>query len=106
MPFTTDAIRKRRMLPPGSRIPKPENFNPLRTIPDKSSYLDQTIGINIQNRWNFHKGSFMLGYEFQRDMQDRTINKPTSVKENFYDRNVHLYSDRWLMISPKRPRRI
>lgn len=68
---------------------KPENFNPLRTIPDKSSYLDQTIGINIQNRWNFHKGSFMLGYEFQRDMQDRTINKPTSVKENFYDRNVH-----------------
>jgi len=68
---------------------KPENFNPSIILHDKISYLDQTVGINFQNRWDFHKGSFMLGYEFQRDMQDRTINKPTSVKENFYDRNVH-----------------
>lgn len=68
---------------------KPENFNPLIISHDKTSYLDQTVGINFQNRWNFHKGSFMLGYEFQRDMQDKTINKGTSVTGNFYSRNAH-----------------
>ena len=68
---------------------KPENFDPLSISHDKTSYLDQTIGINFQNRWDFHKGSFMLGYEFQRDMQDRMKNNGTSVKENFYSRNAH-----------------
>lgn len=68
---------------------KPQNFNPSRISHDKTSYLDQTVGINFQNRWNFNKGSFMLGYEFQRDMQDKMINKPKSVTEKFYDRNVH-----------------
>lgn len=64
---------------------KPENFNPLRISHDKTSYLDQTVGINFQNRWNFHKGSFMLGYEFQRDMQ----NNVKSGTEKFYSRNAH-----------------
>lgn len=64
---------------------KPEKFDPLNISHDKTSYLDQTVGINLQNRWNFHKGSFMLGYEFQRDMQT----KNASVTEKFYDRNVH-----------------
>lgn len=64
---------------------KPENFDPLRISHDKTSYLDQTIGINFQNRWDFHKGSFMLGYEFQRDMQ----NNVKSGAEKFYDRNAH-----------------
>lgn len=68
---------------------KPENFDPSIISHDKTSYLDQTVGINFQNRWDFHKGSFMLGYEFQRDMQDKTINKGTSVTGKFYDRNVH-----------------
>lgn len=66
---------------------KPEKFDPdpSKNSHDKISYLDQTVGINFQNRWNFHKGSFMLGYEFQRDMQT----KNASVTEKFYDRNVH-----------------
>lgn len=66
---------------------KPENFDPSPSSisHDKTSYLDQTVGINFQNRWNFHKGSFMLGYEFQRDMQ----NNVKSGTEKFYDRNVH-----------------
>ena len=68
---------------------KPQNFDPSSISHDESGYLDQTVGINLQNRWNFHKGSFMLGYEFQRDMQDKTINKNASVTEKFYDRNVH-----------------
>lgn len=63
----------------------PENFNPSSISHDKTSYLDQTAGINFQNRWNFHRGSFMLGYEFQRDMQT----KNAAVTEKFYDRNVH-----------------
>lgn len=67
----------------------PQNFDSLSISHDKTSYLDQTVGINFQNRWNFHKGSFMLGYEFQRDMQDKTINKGTSVTGNFYSRNAH-----------------
>ena len=64
---------------------KPQNFDPSSISHDESGYLDQTVGINFQNRWNFHKGSFMLGYEFQRDMQT----KNASVTEKFYDRNVH-----------------
>lgn len=64
---------------------KPEKFDPLKISHNKTSYLDQTVGINFQNRWDFHKGSFMLGYEFQRDMQ----NNVKSGKENFYDRNAH-----------------
>lgn len=67
----------------------PQNFDSSSISHDKTSYLDQTVGINFQNRWNFHKGSFMLGYEFQRDMQDKTINKGTSVTGNFYSRNAH-----------------
>lgn len=63
----------------------PENFNPSSISHDKTSYLDQTAGINFQNRWNFHRGSFMLGYEFQRDMQ----NKAASGTEKFYSRNAH-----------------
>ena len=64
---------------------KPQNFDPSSISHDESGYLDQTVGVNLQNRWNFHKGSFMLGYEFQRDMQT----KNASVTEKFYDRNVH-----------------
>lgn len=64
---------------------KPQNFDPSSISHDESGYLDQTVGINLQNRWNFHKGSFMLGYEFQRDMQT----KNAAVTEKFYDRNVH-----------------
>lgn len=67
----------------------PQNFDSSSISHDKTSYLDQTVGINFQNRWNFHKGSFMLGYEFQRDMQDRTKNNGTSVTGNFYSRNAH-----------------
>lgn len=63
----------------------PQNFDSSSISHDKTSYLDQTIGINFQNRWNFHKGSFMLGYEFQRDMQ----NNVKSGTEKFYSRNAH-----------------
>lgn len=65
----------------------PEQFdpNPSKNSHDKTSYLDQTVGINFQNRWNFHKGSFMLGYEFQRDMQ----NNDKFGTEKFYSRNAH-----------------
>lgn len=65
---------------------KPQNFDPSIISHDKTGYLDQTVGINLQNRWHFHKGSFMLGYEFQRDMQDKTSSKEAG---KFYDRNVH-----------------
>lgn len=64
---------------------KPEKFDPSSISHDKTSYLDQTIGINFQNHWDFHKGSFMLGYEFQRDMQ----NNAASGTEKFYSRNAH-----------------
>lgn len=63
----------------------PENFNPSIIFHDKTGYLDQTVGINFQNRWKFHKGSFMAGYEFQRDMEEKTASGATK----FYSRNVH-----------------
>lgn len=66
---------------------KPENFDPNKITHDETDYLDQTIGMNFQNRWKFNKGSFMAGYEFQRDMQEKTVSGGSTGK--FYTRNVH-----------------
>lgn len=68
-----------------NRNPAQFDPDPSKNSHDKTSYLDQTLGINFQNRWDFHKGSFMLGYEFQRDMQ----NNDKFGTEKFYSRNAH-----------------
>lgn len=31
---------------------------------DDSSYLDETFGVDMSKRWDFTKGSFMIGYDF------------------------------------------
>lgn len=66
---------------------KPENFDPSKIIHDETGYLDQTVGVNFQNRWKFNKGFFMTGYEFQRDMQRKTMSSNST--RMFYSRNIH-----------------
>lgn len=62
---------------------------------DSASYLDQTMGLDVSNRWKFDKGSFMLGYGFQREMEDKytsdkiSMNKTTPASFYHYTRNMH-----------------
>lgn len=62
---------------------------------DDSSYLDETFGVDVSKRWDFTKGSFMLGYDFSREMEDNyNSEKKSSMKvtpESFYryTRNMH-----------------
>lgn len=64
---------------------------------DSSSYLDETMGIDVSNRWHFSKGSFMLGYDFQREMEDATVSdkmamgKLTKGTFHHYTRNMHSF---------------
>ena len=69
---------------------------------DSTSYLDETFGVDVSNRWHFDKGSFMLGYSFEREMEDKDASivykwdtkKGTTVVDTpasfaSYSRNVH-----------------
>uniref|UniRef100_UPI0040296E1D TonB-dependent receptor plug domain-containing protein n=1 Tax=Eshraghiella crossota TaxID=45851 RepID=UPI0040296E1D len=76
-------------------IGKKYNYN--KKYYDSSSYLDETFGIDVSNRWNFKNGSFMLGYDFQREMEDKTVSDKTSMGKvtpgtfNHYTRNMHSF---------------
>lgn len=37
---------------------------------DNTAYLDQTFGLDVSNRWHFDKGSFMMGYSFERELEN------------------------------------
>lgn len=82
-----------------------QNYNYNKKYYDSSSYLDETFGIDVSNRWNFKNGSFMLGYDFQREMEDKTVSDKISDKKtskgkvttvtpgtfNHYTRNMHSF---------------
>lgn len=65
---------------------KPENFNPKKINFSSTGYLDETLGLNVSNRWHFNKGSFMIGYDFERDMEDK---KASGAATKSYSRNMH-----------------
>lgn len=71
-----DARRNRR---------NPSRFDPnTRTYTD-SKYDDQSLGLDVSKRWHFDWGSFMVGYNFQRDWEYRVA---TSGAYH-YSRNMH-----------------
>lgn len=61
-------------------------FDPLNKIYSSSGYLDESLGADISNRWHFGEHSFMLGVDFQRDMEDKNSNDSTvgSYARNMY----------------------
>lgn len=58
-----------------------------------SNRLDETLGIDISNRWHFKRGSFMLGTDFERDLAAVTDygkhkNRPVYTTKH-YQRNMY-----------------
>ncbi len=68
--------------------PTTAKYDPSKTTSDSSGYLDETFGLDVSNRWHFEKGSFMIGYSFEREMEDKTTESTLSTKHS-YDRNTH-----------------
>lgn len=63
---------------------------------DYTKYRNQTMGLDVSNRWHFSKGSFMIGYNFQRDLETKTTSPiyvgGYTTKEGArhnYQRNMH-----------------
>ena len=55
--------------------------------PEITSYLDETFGVDFSNRWHFDKGSFMLGYSFERELEEKNEKAKSTI--NNYARNTH-----------------
>lgn len=77
-------------------VAHPEQFDPSRKDRNSTTYKDQTIGLDVSNRWHFNKGSFMLGYNFQRDLETKKVSDTyvggylsSAGSINSYERNMH-----------------
>ena len=70
--------------------PYSKEFDPSKLVKDHTSYLDQTFGWDVSNRWHFEKGSFMLGYAFERELEEKidTSSGSKAPHANF-SRNIH-----------------
>lgn len=55
--------------------------------PEITSYLDETFGADFSNRWHFERGSFMLGYSFERELEEKNEKEKSAI--NNYARNTH-----------------
>ena len=76
--------------------PNAPKFNPNTRNYDHTKYEDQSMGFDISNRWHFNKGSFMVGYNFQRNLETRTSSDvivdgyvTKDGARNSYQRNMH-----------------
>lgn len=54
------------------------------------------MGLDVSNRWHFNKGSFMIGYNFQRDLETKTTSpiyvggyRTKEGAHHHYQRNMH-----------------
>lgn len=64
---------------------------------DSTFYLDETFGFDVSNRWQFEKGSFMIGYSFERETEDKEASAiyktqtkiDTPAYAESYARNTH-----------------
>lgn len=63
---------------------KGNKFAPNDRIYSRTENNDETIGVELSNRWHFEKGSFVMGADFRRDMAD-VIDKGA----NHYTRNMY-----------------
>ena len=75
------------------KAPYDKNYDASKfATPDHASYLNQTYGLDVSNRWHFDKGSFMFGYSFQRELEEKIdTSTSTSNKAPYtnYSRNIH-----------------
>lgn len=76
--------------------PYNEKYKSTDLLPtDNTAYLDQTFGLDVSNRWQFDKGSFMVGYSFVRELENVNQSEVYSSKSTTpgyyasYTRNIH-----------------
>lgn len=71
--------------------PYTTTFDTTKRNLDHGGYTDQTIGLDVANRWKFDKGTFMLGYTFTRELQENWSTATTKKKafDYNYSRNMH-----------------
>ena len=61
--------------------PYESDFNSSVLFPsDNTAYLDQTFGLDVSKRWHFEKASFMLGYTFERELENVDQSDVYSIK--------------------------
>ena len=81
---------KRNMTTDKSKVKTGPNtdkkYDPTQRTITKTENKDQSIGFDLSNRWQFHKGSFMIGGDFRRDMADVI---ETKKGEQHYSRNMY-----------------
>lgn len=68
--------------------PAESNYNPDVRSRDETKYLDESYGLDTSNRWTFDKGSFMLGFNYQKDKEK--LSKSATPRRN-YDRDVYSF---------------
>lgn len=64
---------------------KSAEFDPAVRAYTSSEHKDETFGLDLSKRWQFDRGSFMIGGDFRRDMADVDSKKT----RNHYDRNMY-----------------
>lgn len=63
-------------------------FNPDKRTYSNSGYTDESLGLDISNRWHFDENSVMFGFDFQRDMLD---SMSSNVIKGRYSRNMYSF---------------
>lgn len=80
---------KRNMTTDTSKVVNGPNtkkkYDPTKRKVTKTENKDQSIGVDLSNRWHFNKGSFMVGGDFRRDIADVT----DKGKSHHYSRNMY-----------------
>lgn len=77
-----------------NKAPYDKNYNATDLVKDNTAYLDQTFGVDVSNRWHFEKGSFMLGYSFERELEEKVDTSKGSMGSTVvpyasFSRNIH-----------------
>lgn len=67
---------------------KPAYFDADNITHSSSGATDQTVGADISNRWEFKRGSFMVGYSLERDLMKGKEDGRLLPNKN-YQRNIH-----------------
>ena len=73
--------------------PNRPGYDPSKNTYDDSGYLDQSFGFDTSNRWHLGEDSFLLGVNFQRDLEEKRMSDPAPSKNERpvvnYSRNMY-----------------
>lgn len=69
-----------------------KKYNPSDTYFYHTSYFDETMGIDLSNRWHFDKGSVLLGFDFSRELEDNHAYDTDEKLYHLYHYDRNMYS--------------